>query len=91
MQGDLYDRPERNTRSKPFDDNDGDSGSFNTGITINPIQNSPDNHSISDGNSGYKNSPMDSKFDSLNDSGKIDSKTNNDRDFFGRFFRFGEC
>ena len=68
MQGDICDRPERNARPKPFDDNDG--GLSYTGITINPSQGRSFN------SNGELNSPIDSKFESSNYSPETESKTN---------------
>ena len=80
MQGDICDRPERNVRPKPFDDND--DGLSETGIIMNPNQGGPSN------TKGDLNSPIDSNFESSNYSTEIESKTNNNGSIFGRFFGF---
>ena len=61
MQGDICDRPERNARPKPLEDNDG--GLFDIEIISNPSQGGPSN---SNGSNGDLNSPIDSKFESSN-------------------------
>lgn len=84
MQGDLCDRPERNARPIPFDDDNNDPLFGDIIIKPNQPNNDPFDFSGSSGNSEYGSS-MDSSFESSKHSSESNPDINEDDSIFGRF------